>query len=97
MAASEAVGEPYGRLLRLLVVFHEPGEDGGPLYRRQPLGATYRQAAAIAYRAGMGKQEYVRWYRMCESIPLSQRHAGHSIGPGCKVRRHEGNKGRRLA
>jgi hypothetical protein len=75
--AGEA-GEPYARLLRLLADTLE-AEDG-PLRVQQHQGATYRQLAAIAHRAGMSKAERVRWYRVCESIPLSQRHAGHILG-----------------
>lgn len=29
---------------------------------------------------GMTKAERVKWYRIAESIPLSQRHAGHILG-----------------
>jgi hypothetical protein len=52
----------------------------GPLHRMQHEGATYRTLAAIAHAAGMSKDQRVGWYRLCESIPLSQRHAGHIMG-----------------
>ena len=43
-------------------------------------GATYRTLATIAHAAGMSKEQRVGWYGLCESIPLSQRHAGHIMG-----------------
>jgi hypothetical protein len=72
---AEDVEEPYASLLRLLEDCY-PADDG-PLLRQQHQGATYRQLAAIAHRAGMSKPQRVRWYRIAESIPLSARHAGH--------------------
>jgi len=42
----------------------------------QGRGATYKRLAAIGHAFGMTKAERVRWYRVAESIPLSDRHAG---------------------
>ncbi len=36
--------------------------------------------AAIAHRLGMSKPERIRWYRIVESVPLSDRHARHILG-----------------
>jgi hypothetical protein len=77
LAVAEEVEEPYKILLYLLVDCAE-AEDG-PLFKMQQQGATYRSLAAITYRAGMSKSERVRWYRVAEGIPLSQRHAGHIL------------------
>jgi len=83
VAMAADVGDPYGWLLRLLDDCYEAPGYGGVLYRQQHQGATYRQLAAIGHRAGMSKQERTRWYRIAESIPLSQRHAGHIL---CRLR-----------
>lgn len=66
----------YSRLLRLLWDCYEtPAFEAA-----QQRGASYRQLAAIAHKVGMSKSERVQWYRVAESIPLSDRHAGHILG-----------------
>jgi hypothetical protein len=35
--------------------------------------------ALIAHLAGMSTAQRTRWYRIAESMPMSQRHAGHLI------------------
>jgi hypothetical protein len=77
LAVAEEVSWPYGRLLRLVGGCYAVFD--GPLYPHQYRGATYKQLAAIAHGAGMSKPERVQWYRVCESIPLAQRHAGHIL------------------
>jgi len=65
----------YGRLLSLL-------EDCYPLdhmRHEQERGASYKRLAAIGYQAGMSKEERIGWYRVAESVPLSDRHAGHIL------------------
>lgn len=79
IAMAEAVAEPYGYLLRQLADCC-PAEDG-PLHYQQRRGASYKTLAAIGHTVGMSKAERVQWYRIAETIPLSQRHAGH-IGTG---------------
>ncbi len=49
------------------------------LAHEQRRGATYKKLAAIGHAWGMTKAERVRWYRVAESIPLSDRHAGHIL------------------
>jgi hypothetical protein len=73
------VPEPFNSVLWTLVGCYTVGEHAGPLYRQQWTGATYRSLAAIGHRVGMSKAERVQWYRICESIPLSQRHAGRIL------------------
>jgi hypothetical protein len=81
LSGSGATPEIYAQLLGLLADCHEASEADDPvLFRQQHQGATYKQLAAIAHRVGMSKAERVQWYRVCESIPLSQRHAGHILG-----------------
>jgi hypothetical protein len=66
----------YGRLLGLL-------SDCEPMERlahEQERGASYKRLAAIAYACSMSKPERTGWYRCAESIPLSDRHAGHILG-----------------
>jgi len=79
VALADAVGEPYAALLRLLDDCYDVGEPGGSLYRQQNRGATYKQLAAIGHRLGMGKAARAAWYGIAESVPLSQRHAGHIL------------------
>jgi hypothetical protein len=70
-----AVSTLYGRLLLLLgdcyVTTHLPHEE--------QCGASYKRLAYIAHLIGMSKSERIEWYRVAESIPLSNRHAGHII------------------
>jgi hypothetical protein len=77
VAMGEAVAEPYGFLLRQ-VADCEPAEDE-PLRDQQRRGASFKSLAAIAHRVGMTKAERIQWYRIAESVPLSQRHAGHIL------------------
>jgi len=80
LADSEAVGEPYASLLRLLDDCYEAVPTDVALSRQQQQqGSTYKTLAAVAYAAGMSKQERVQWYRVAEGIPLSQRHGGHIL------------------
>lgn len=79
LADSGGVPEPHARLLMLLIDCYAVGSEGGPVYRQQHQGATYKSLAAIGHRAGMDKAECTHWYRISEGIPLSQRHAGHIL------------------
>jgi hypothetical protein len=76
ISTAEDEPPPYSYVLRLL-------RDCGPLpgfEDKQGRGATYKQLAAVAHIAGMSKAERVRWYRIAESVPLADRHAGHLLG-----------------
>jgi hypothetical protein len=77
VAMAEAVAEPYGFLLHQ-VADCEPAEDG-PLRDQQRCGASFKSLAAIGHRVGMTKAECIQWYRIAESVPLSQRHAEHIL------------------
>ncbi len=55
------------------------------LDHEQRRGASYKQLAAIGHIVGMSKRERGEWYRLAESIPLSQRHAGHIIAAAKKA------------
>ena len=74
---AEAVAQPYCDLLRSLSGCYPAAE--GTLHNQQRRGASYRSLAAIGHRVGMSKAERVQWYAIAESIPLSQRHAGHIL------------------
>lgn len=70
-----AVGDRYGQLLLLL-------EDCCPLnhlVHEEQRGASYKRLAAIGHMIGMTKVERIGWYRVAESVPLSDRHAGHIL------------------
>lgn len=76
-AVEMADGQPliYARLLRMLDDYHP-----SPLYEsQQERGAIYKQLAAIGHKAGMDKRERVGWYRVAESIPLSEGHARYLL------------------
>ena len=77
IAMAEAIAEPFGFLLRQVADCYPASE--GPLYDQQRRGASYKSLAAIGHQVGMSKAERVQWYRVVESIPLSQRHAGHIL------------------
>jgi hypothetical protein len=70
-----AVGELYGRLLRLLKDCHPQDH----LVHEEQRGASYKRLAYIAHLADMTKEQRIGWYRVAESIPLSDRHLGHLI------------------
>jgi hypothetical protein len=76
---ADRVGAPYAGLLRLLADCRDVGEVGGPVYRQQHQGATWKSAAAVAYKAGMTTEQRYRWYEICRAVPMSQRHIGHIL------------------
>ena len=77
MAMAREIGGVHGALLGMLSGCEAPPLTTGAWEQR---GASYKSLAAIGHRAGMTKAERVQWYRVAESIPLSQRHAGHILG-----------------
>jgi hypothetical protein len=79
LAENGALDPAHAALLRLLADCREMGTADRVLYRQQHEGATYETLAAIAYKAGLSTAQRVQWYRVAESISLSQRHAGHII------------------
>jgi hypothetical protein len=76
---ADTVPEVYGRLLRLLGDCVEAGPSDVTGYRAQHHGASYKQLAYIGHRVGMTKAERAQWYSIAETVPLSQRHAGHIL------------------
>ncbi len=70
-----AASEVYGELLLLL----RDCEFMADMERQQRRGASYKQLAYVAHLAKMSKPERGGWYRVAESIPLSDRHASHLI------------------
>ncbi len=78
LVTARSVPEKYACLLRLLDNCDEAHH--GPLVREQRRGASYRRLAAIGHTAGVGLKERSGWYRIAESIPFSDRHAGHILG-----------------
>jgi hypothetical protein len=77
VAMAGAVAEPFAYLLRQVADCYPVSE--GPLFDQGRRGASYRSLAAIGHRVGMTKLERVQWYRIAETVPLSQRHAGHIL------------------
>ncbi len=72
---AEEVESIFAKPLRLLDDCHSIEW----LAREQERGASFKQLAAIGHAVGMSGAERGRWYEIAESIPLSQRHAGHVI------------------
>lgn len=75
LAIAEDVESIFAMPLRLL-------SDCNPvewLAREQERGASFKQLASIGHSVGMSGPERGRWYRIAESVPLAQRHAGHMI------------------
>ena len=77
VAMAAAVAEPYAYLLRQVADCYPVSE--GPLRAMETRGATYKSLAAIGHRVGMTKAERAQWYSIAETVPLSQRHAGHIL------------------
>jgi len=77
LAMADTIAEPFGFFLRQVADCY-PAPDG-PLFDQQRRGATYKTLAAIGHTVGMTKPERVQWYRIAETIPLAQRHAGHIL------------------
>ncbi len=77
LRAARDMPEQYARLLKLLDDCEEAHH--GALVREQHRGASYKRLAAAGHKARMTKTERVRWYRVAESIPLSDRHIGHIL------------------
>jgi len=69
----------FGRLLRMLSDCTEVGPEDAAGHRSQSVGAMYKQLAYIAHLAGLDGGTRQEWYSVAESIPMSQRHAGHLI------------------
>jgi hypothetical protein len=80
LLTAEKVAEPYSSLLKHLSDCDPGAPNDHVLQRQQKQGATYRQLAYIGRLCDMDKRQRVRWYRIAEGIPLSQRHAGHILG-----------------
>jgi hypothetical protein len=78
LACRGDLGEPYAHVLGLLA--NCAGARRGRAYEQQYRGATWKQVAAIAHAAGMNYQQRQEFYKVAESIKLSQRHAGRILG-----------------
>ena len=66
---------PYASVLSLLADCHPLPN----LADEEARGASYKRHAAIGHAHGMSPKERSGWYRCAESIPLSDRHAGHIL------------------
>lgn len=75
-AAHEHQGTINGYLLMLL-----NGCINEPIYRdEQTRGASYRRLAKVGHLAGMTREQRSEWYRIAESVPLSDAHARYILG-----------------
>jgi hypothetical protein len=75
LAMAEEAGGVHGALLEMLT-------DCYPLaclVHEQERGASYKRLAAAGHMVGMTKAARVRWYRIAEAVPLSDRHVGHIL------------------
>ncbi len=78
LSVGQHVEDPHRSVLSLLMDCF--ADDHGRGAAKQERGATYKQLAAIAHRAGMSKRERFRWYEVARSVPLSEKHASHILG-----------------
>jgi hypothetical protein len=72
---AEEVGGVHGALLEMLTGCNPLAH----LAHEQERGASYKRLAAAGHMVGMTMSERSRWYRVAESIPLSDRHVGHIL------------------
>ena len=79
VAMASDAGGVYEFVLRLLSSCRPVEAEAGPVHEQHRVGATYKQLAAIGHAVGMTKEERVKWYRIAEAVPLSQRHANHIL------------------
>jgi hypothetical protein len=73
--ACQNAGSVYGELLSMLVDCHSLPT----MWFEEQRGASYRRLAAIGHRVGTNLEERREWYALADSIPLSDRHAGHIL------------------
>ena len=76
LVVAEEVGGVHGALLEMLEGCEPPPMQTGAWAQR---GASYKKLAAVGHMAGLGKSERVKWYRVAEHVPLSDRHVGHIL------------------
>ncbi len=72
------VPSAYAWLLRLLSDCYP--SSSGRLLHEQGRGASYKRLAAIGHLVEFDQEGRGRWYRIAESVPLSDRHASHILG-----------------
>lgn len=77
LTLADELEHPYSAVLRLLSNCG-PATHGRPQLQERR-GATYRQLAAIAHTVGMSYPERLEWYKVAESVPISQRAAAHVL------------------
>jgi hypothetical protein len=68
----------HGHVLALLIDCDDARH--GRAFEQQYRGATYKQLAAIAHVVSMSYQQRQDFYKVAESLQLTQRHAGHILG-----------------
>jgi len=71
--------EPYSHLLLLLSDLYPAAPGDTTLERAERAGASFKQLAFVGHLIGLNATQRQRLYRIAESIPLSQRCAGHLI------------------
>ncbi len=78
LAYSRDIAKPHAHVLGLLIDCADARH--GRAYVQQYRGATWKQVAAIAHAARMTYQQRQEFYKVAESVGLSQRHAGYILG-----------------
>ena len=76
LVVAEEVGGVHGALLEMLEGCEPPPMQTGAWAQR---GASYKKLAAVGHMVGLSKSERVKWYRVAEHVPLSDRHVGHIL------------------
>jgi hypothetical protein len=89
LSIAQRVEEPFRSLLLLLMDFCPT--DHGRRADKQARGATYKQLAYIAHLVPCDKEERIRWYEICRTIPLAEAHATYVVN---ELKRRAKAKGR---
>jgi hypothetical protein len=74
-----SIEEPFHSMLSGLEDL-EPAPRGDlQLLRAEQQGCTFKQAAYAAHLANLSKKHRMDFYKLCQSLPMSQRMCGHII------------------
>ena len=76
LVVAEEVGGVHGALLEMLEGCEPLPMQTGAWAQR---GASYKKLAAVGHMVGFSNPERVKWYRVAEHVPLSDRHVGHIL------------------
>jgi hypothetical protein len=74
-----SIEEPFHTMLSALEDCDQAAPTDYQLQRSQEVGATFKACAFAAHVAGLSSADRMKWYKLCRSLPMSQRMCGHII------------------